>query len=155
MLTIQITPAGAAQLVCLIGMMGALCWVAHRHQAFTPFREAALGLTLYLTPALTLWWSLLYAYARESTDGRSVETWPCLVLFALSLAFFLGMCARAFHRNEYRWYREPLISVGFLVILWLIIFPIYGGTHCRSRDFTSSLRSESDVRVHGDGLAAR
>jgi hypothetical protein len=119
------------QLLCPIGMLTALCAIARSHQPFAPFRDAALGLVLYVGPASVLWSLLLSAFIHETAYGRCVDTWPVLVWFAGSFCLFLGMSAWAFKRRDYRWYREPVVSILILTILWLIIFPIFASTHCR------------------------
>jgi hypothetical protein len=119
------------QLFCLLGMLAALCTAARRVPRFAPFRDAALGLVIYVVPSAFLWLRLLCGYEEQVTYGGGVELWPFLVAFPAYFGIGLTLSAFAFRRGDYRWYREPVVLLVIQTILWLIIFPVFGQTHCR------------------------
>src|SRR5437667_1082723 len=91
-----------------------------------PTRDAVLVIGLFLLAT-----GLLVAWIADFASLKwLVEDWQrggvlCVVVcYGLTILGFLGLNLMAIRRGELRWYREPVISLIILFIIFSILVPV-------------------------------
>jgi hypothetical protein len=94
-----------------------------------PVRDAAALVTAFVIGTSLLIYGLHSVGLVPKLANWPHEEWDRLGFLALSEVFLLTRNLRSLRRGEFRWYREPVVTVILLILLTLLILPVWGTSH--------------------------